>query len=656
MAKFPVQSLKHLLAGSGINSTVTSITVRTLQFPDGSNITMTEFGDIGYATIEPGTTRVENISFTGITQNSDGTATLTGVTRGVDFHTPYSGDAARAMTHSGGTTIIFSNSAAFYKNILLNPTIAATIDALYTFTTVPQAEADPVGDDDLARRSWVLAQVNGGDVSTDSLVIVGTAGETVAAGEYVYLNAADGEWYLVDADNNAHLTGTIKGVAQGAGSDGVNISNGIMIAGRDASISYTTGQVYYASNTAGGLSTSAGTYQYAVGIGDTENNLVMLPKQTELTIDEKAALAGSRSTPNTDNKYLTEDHLLDAFIDQSQTTNDGSVEVGETDSALRKRLLAQSFIPTKTKIRGVRLRKEADTGTFSGTMKFALQADDGSGDPSGSDLASVTLTNTQWDAIASDADFDAVFSTEYTSLVVGDTYWIVITPSTANDTNHPNLGTNTAGGYANGSVKYNNTNDGWTAIATIDLTFSTIEGRADQIVTTDENGLVQVQARTNKLGLYTTQVELPTSNGSDQNFFSTTIPANLLNGNAVRARMYITGWTDDGNTLTLKLKYGSTTVVSFNLTTNMPSGIDAGWVNAIIVGTGVETQKGHMEIELRDAGVSESASELARYYQQGTGTATEDSSGDLTFAIAVNTTSQSGNDITVDLVTVELIR
>jgi hypothetical protein len=45
--------------------------------------------DIVYGTIAPKTSSSEFISFTGITQNADGTATLTGVTRGLAKKYPF---------------------------------------------------------------------------------------------------------------------------------------------------------------------------------------------------------------------------------------------------------------------------------------------------------------------------------------------------------------------------------------------------------------------------------------------------------------------------------------------------------------------------------------------------------------------------------------
>ena len=112
-----VQTQKTALAGSGISASDTSILLRSFKLPDGTNIIMSMFGDTGKATIEPGTEREENIVFTGITQNANGTALLTGVTRGHRLVAPYDSDSSRAFSHPGGRPLVISNNASFYNDL-----------------------------------------------------------------------------------------------------------------------------------------------------------------------------------------------------------------------------------------------------------------------------------------------------------------------------------------------------------------------------------------------------------------------------------------------------------------------------------------------------------------------------------------------------------
>lgn len=104
------------LSGSGVTSTATSIIVEALEFPDGTDITMAMFGGtIGFATLEPKVkSKKEFISFSGITNNGDGTWTLTGVTRGLKPYTPFDQDLNLRYSHAGATTLIFSNPPQVY--------------------------------------------------------------------------------------------------------------------------------------------------------------------------------------------------------------------------------------------------------------------------------------------------------------------------------------------------------------------------------------------------------------------------------------------------------------------------------------------------------------------------------------------------------------
>lgn len=345
----------------------------------------------------------------------------------------------------------------------------------------------------LATVQYVLETVNGGTVAFDSQIIAGIAGEAISSGQWVYFKESDGRWYLTDANTQATVKNVRIGMAKGAGTTGNSISGGVFVGGIEKTGTYVAGTTYYLSNTAGALSTSAGEYEALVGIADANAELFFLniydPEGT--TPEEKDALAGTTGTPNGSNKYVTDNNLSSAGTDQSQTTQDSTIEVGSANATTQKNKLAQSFIPTKNKIRGVALYKSADTGTFTGTVKIALQGNSG-GSPDGSDLVSRTLTNSEWQGLAIGAN-EILFTSEYTSLlnVPSTTYWIVISTSTADNSNRINLGFNTAGGYANGTLKYNNTSDGWVEVTGDDLYFKTIDGITSQVVKTNSSGKIE---------------------------------------------------------------------------------------------------------------------------------------------------------------------
>ena len=208
-----------------------------------------------------------------------------------------------------------------------------------------------------------------------------------------------------------------------------------------------------------------------IAVGDNDTRIP--------TTDMAAAMAGSQGVPKSTNKFITQDQVYNADYDQSQLTQNSTITVGEANTTGNKNKLYQSFTAGKTKIRGVALYKSANTGTFTGTMTFDLLADS-AGSPTGSSLATVTMSNADYLALPV-GEFTVNFTSEYASQVAGNLYWIQISASTADNSNHPNLGTNTAGGYANGSVKYWNGTDGYVAVSTIDLYFKTLQGVNNQL-------------------------------------------------------------------------------------------------------------------------------------------------------------------------------
>lgn len=122
---YPVSGQTYYLAGAGVTSTQSTIQLSSFTSADGTKITMSNFGTVGYGTLEPQSpSKVEFISFTGVTQNTNGSATLTGVIRGVGFVYPYSTSSSLQKAHSGGAQFIISNSASFYYNEFDMPSLA----------------------------------------------------------------------------------------------------------------------------------------------------------------------------------------------------------------------------------------------------------------------------------------------------------------------------------------------------------------------------------------------------------------------------------------------------------------------------------------------------------------------------------------------------
>lgn len=123
---------------SSIGTSNTSITLSSFKEPtSGIKYTMSYLNSsIMYGTIDPQTTYKEFISFTGITQNADGTATLTGVSRGLGFSYPYTASSTLAQSHSGQSIFILSNAPQLYNQYSAKGN-DETITGLWTFTQTP---------------------------------------------------------------------------------------------------------------------------------------------------------------------------------------------------------------------------------------------------------------------------------------------------------------------------------------------------------------------------------------------------------------------------------------------------------------------------------------------------------------------------------------
>jgi len=101
----------YYLAGSGVSSSATSITLTSLTLPqNGYKIQDSDLSDLFYITLEPGNrTKQEIVSCTTVSQNAAGTATLSGCTRGLSPVTPHTASSTLQFAHGGSTQVIFSD-------------------------------------------------------------------------------------------------------------------------------------------------------------------------------------------------------------------------------------------------------------------------------------------------------------------------------------------------------------------------------------------------------------------------------------------------------------------------------------------------------------------------------------------------------------------
>ncbi len=176
--------------------------------------------------------------------------------------------------HRIGTNVIISDHSALNAIVkILNGT--GTLDS-----------GSPIGYDStatisganmLATKAYVDSVVNGGTVTYDKQILSSqTAGETLAAGNVVYLKVADSRWWKADADDSTTYDGVKLGIALGAGTAGNTISGGVQVSGVcDSFTGLTANTQYYLSSTAGGVSTSAGTPKISIGLATSTTSITL---------------------------------------------------------------------------------------------------------------------------------------------------------------------------------------------------------------------------------------------------------------------------------------------------------------------------------------------------------------------------------------------
>ncbi len=132
----PVGGTTYRLKTS-VGTTDTTIVLSSLRV-DGIPVTMSTLNtDIGYATLDPQSeTRKEFVSFTTITQNADGSATLTGVSRGLAGSYPYTASSTLRNAHPGQSIFVLSDAPQVF-NEYTRARSNETITGQWTFTNFP---------------------------------------------------------------------------------------------------------------------------------------------------------------------------------------------------------------------------------------------------------------------------------------------------------------------------------------------------------------------------------------------------------------------------------------------------------------------------------------------------------------------------------------
>lgn len=195
-------------AGSGSIIGATSIVLTSLTDIYGNVLTMTDFGTGGYGSCEPDTNNEESFTFTGVTANANGTYTLTGVKTAL-AKSPYTETSGLIRQHSGGTSIVISDTASFW-NTFVNKNNNETITGYFTIPT-------PISAGHAANKGYVdgIAIAGAPDATTTTKGISKMSVAPVSAASPIAVGDNDGR-VPTQAENDA-LVGDNTDIAVGTG-------------------------------------------------------------------------------------------------------------------------------------------------------------------------------------------------------------------------------------------------------------------------------------------------------------------------------------------------------------------------------------------------------------------------------------------------------
>lgn len=154
MSQLFVQAQPFTLFGAGATIGDTSITLTNFNGIDGVPLVMANFGSKGWGTMEPASSsQEEQISWTGVVPNANGSVTLTGISS-VDFVSPYTETSGLRKSHSGASPFVISNTSAFYSGFA-NVNNDELVTGHWTFQNEVTIPITPSAATDAASKGYV---------------------------------------------------------------------------------------------------------------------------------------------------------------------------------------------------------------------------------------------------------------------------------------------------------------------------------------------------------------------------------------------------------------------------------------------------------------------------------------------------------------------
>lgn len=268
--KFVQTQAIALYTGMSAAATQAIVTPYPRDIQTNAKLVFADFGTTPTFTVDPKIPGYEEIcSFTGITDNGDDTATLTGLVRNLIGQYPYT-TPGTGKQHGSSAVVVFSDNPQMYARL-------AALENNNIFTGYNEGP-NPITAQGYVTRDYMLALINGGAVSVNAIIETAIAGETIAAGNLIYFSETDNEWLKASASVLASLFNVKLGIAQGSGTNGNPITGGVLTRGSYTTSGLTQGDLCYAGNTAGSINSgTAGTVPRVIGIAKSSTVLYFDP-------------------------------------------------------------------------------------------------------------------------------------------------------------------------------------------------------------------------------------------------------------------------------------------------------------------------------------------------------------------------------------------
>ena len=376
-----------------------------------------------------------------------------------------------------------SNSITLASKTLTTPTIADFTNATHDHQDASgggQLVADAI-DSETATNGYVLtadgsggaswASVGGGGVQPIDLTV--TAGETLALRDMVYLDESSGTWFKLDVDATSSIKcGALRGCVNEAGGIASASTGSVRILGEVSGFTGLTAWTrVYGTTTAGSYTQT----RPAVSDGGSQVAIAEMGYAVSTAIvfvDPKPVIYAKRETLANDGTLSIEHHsdaqtrkrdarayvgttvagsTLTEYADSNQ---DDDVILRTSDVGGTETITASGNVTNLQSFRVGQSWQCPATGTLTqftvelsnatSTVNWEIQADDNSGDPGGTTIASGSFS--------SSIGTNTINPSSPPFLVSGTTYWLLL-EETSNAVYWQASATST---YANGVGKYSN--------------------------------------------------------------------------------------------------------------------------------------------------------------------------------------------------------